>query len=105
MIPTTMKMKKTRTMKTNPSRRSPKTTTMTTTSTKTRKTRETVTARDAASPSDPYYDLVVKHWPRIVALYRRFEDKRPVILYDVHEVRAYALPYIEFKAELSLASQ
>ena len=57
------------------------------------------------SKTDPYYDLVVEHWDKIVKLYRMFPDKRPIIVYDVQEQIAYAYPYQDYKAELSERSQ
>ena len=54
---------------------------------------------------DPYLDLVAEHWDAIVRLYVTFEDKRPVMLFDVQEKRIYAYPYAEFMADLSKRSQ
>jgi hypothetical protein len=34
-----------------------------------------------------------------------YEDKRPIVLYDIHENKIYAYPYKEFKSELSRNSQ
>ena len=62
-------------------------------------------ARARAEPSDPYYNLLVEHWDKIVKLYRMFQDKRPIIVYDVQEHIAYAYPYQDYKAELSERSQ
>ena len=55
--------------------------------------------------SDPYFDLVLQHEENIVRLYMAFEEKRPVMLFDVQESRIYAYPYEDFLAELSPRSQ
>jgi hypothetical protein len=52
-----------------------------------------------------YLDLVEEHWDHIVELYVTFEEKRPVMLFDVQEMRIYAYPYAEFMADLSKRSQ
>ena len=52
-----------------------------------------------------YYELVLQHWENIVRLYVMFEDKRPVMLYDVQDQKIYAYPCDEYKKELSPRSQ
>ena len=37
--------------------------------------------------------------------YKRFEDKRPVMLLDLQSRKIYAYPYEEFKADLGQRSQ
>jgi len=41
----------------------------------------------------------------ILMMYHRFEDKKPVMLFDIQEQRIYAYPYEDFKKELSEKSQ
>lgn len=41
----------------------------------------------------------------ILMMYKRFEDKKPVMLLDIQERRIYAYPYADFKKELSQRSQ
>ena len=43
--------------------------------------------------------------PHILMFYKRFEEKRPVMLLDLQSQKIYAYPYKEFKAELSERSQ
>jgi hypothetical protein len=43
--------------------------------------------------------------PHILMFYKRFEDKRPVMLLDLQSQKIYAYPYREFKAELSDKSE
>ena len=43
--------------------------------------------------------------PNILMFYKRFEEKRPVMLLDLQSQKIYAYPYKEFKAELSERSQ
>ena len=55
--------------------------------------------------SDPYFEAMQKQLPNIRALYMTYENKRPIILYDIQEKKIYAYPYKEFKAEMSKKSQ
>ena len=55
--------------------------------------------------SDPYFEAMQKQWSSIRALYMMYEDKRPIVLYDIHENKIYAYPYKEFKSDLSKKSQ
>ena len=55
--------------------------------------------------SDPYLEIVYEHWPHILSLYEAYAIKRPVMLFDIQEQRIYALPYQEYRAELSKRSQ
>lgn len=48
---------------------------------------------------------VAEHWEKIVAGYRQFEDKRPIVLYDIQEERVYLYPYENFKNDMSPISQ
>ena len=54
---------------------------------------------------DPYLDIVSQHWSLIVMLYEQYADKKPVMLFDIQEQRIYALPYAEYRPELSTRSQ
>jgi hypothetical protein len=54
---------------------------------------------------DPLFNAMAEHWQQIVAGYKQFEDKRPVMLYDIQENRIYAYPYEDFKSEMSPKSQ
>jgi len=54
---------------------------------------------------DPFLDAVAEHWEKIVAGYKQFEDKRPVVLYDIQEERVYLYPYEDFKNDMSPKSQ
>jgi PHD/YefM family antitoxin component YafN of YafNO toxin-antitoxin module len=57
---------------------------------------------DHEEVDDPMLAPVAEHWEKIVAGYKQFEDKRPVVLYDIQAKRAYLCPYEDFK---SLAEQ
>jgi hypothetical protein len=43
--------------------------------------------------------------PHILMFYKRFEEKRPVMLLVLPSEKIYAYPYQEFKAELGRRSQ
>jgi hypothetical protein len=55
--------------------------------------------------SDYLLDAAQQHWPYILMTYKQFEDKKPVMLFDIQEERIYAYPYAEFSSELSEKSQ
>ena len=48
---------------------------------------------------------MAEHWMHVIRLYRQFEDKRPVMLYDIQERRIYACPYEDFKSDMSERTQ
>jgi len=50
-------------------------------------------------------DVIEEQWSNILKLYKKFEDKKPIMLFDVQEERIYAYPYEEFKLDLSKKSQ
>ena len=53
---------------------------------------------------EQYWDAVGGQWDNILGLYKRFEDKKPVMLLDIQEQKIYAYPYNDFKSELSKRS-
>jgi hypothetical protein len=55
--------------------------------------------------TDPLVEAAQNHLPLILALYRLFEDKRPVMLLDLQSQKIYAYPYMEYKANLNERSQ
>jgi hypothetical protein len=55
--------------------------------------------------SDYLLDAVYQQWPHIQMMYRMFEDKKPVILFDIQEKWVYAYPYSDFRKGLSKRSQ
>jgi hypothetical protein len=55
--------------------------------------------------STSYHDIIQYHWDSILALYMQFEDKNPVMLFDLKEHQIHAYPYEGFKAQLSRKSQ
>lgn len=64
--------------------------------------------REAAMENDTgdyLFDAMAEHWEYVVRLYKEFEDKRPVMLYDLQEKRIYACPYENFKSEMSPRTQ
>jgi hypothetical protein len=55
--------------------------------------------------SDPYFDIIQEQWYNILKLYKMFEDKKPIMLFDVQEQRIYAYPYHDFKVGMNERSQ
>jgi hypothetical protein len=56
-------------------------------------------------PNEDLVEAAESALPDILTFYRRFRDKRPVMLLDIESKRIYALPYEEFKADLSESSK
>ena len=54
---------------------------------------------------DPLVEAAQNNLPHILSLYKLFEDKRPVMLFDLQSQKIYAYPYIEYKANLNERSQ
>ena len=55
--------------------------------------------------NEQYLEVNDKQWNNILKLYKKFEDKKPIMLFDVQEERIYAYPYEEIKLDLSKKSQ
>jgi hypothetical protein len=54
---------------------------------------------------DHLEEVAREHLADIYALYERFAENAPVMLFDIQEQRIYAYPYSEFRKELSIRSQ
>lgn len=57
------------------------------------------------SESEKYLDIIDEQWSNILKLYKEFEDKKPIMLYDMQKQRISAYPYESFKADLNKKSQ
>ena len=55
--------------------------------------------------NEQYLDVIDEQWSNILKLYKKFEDKKPIMLFDVQEERIYAYPYEDFKSDLNKKSQ
>jgi hypothetical protein len=60
---------------------------------------------DPKETDDCLFEAMAEHLEHIVAGYKQFEDKRPVMLYDIQEGRIYAYPYEDFKSDMCPKSQ
>lgn len=40
--------------------------------------------------NDSYLAIAQEQWPYILMFYKKFEDKKPVMLFDIQEQRIYA---------------
>ena len=54
---------------------------------------------------DPLFDALSEVWKYVVKGYLQYEDRKPVMLFDIEEQRIYACPYEGFKAEMSAKNQ
>jgi hypothetical protein len=61
--------------------------------------------RRKKSPDDDLVQAASSVLPHILMFYRRFREKRPVMLLDLQSRKIYAYPYEEFKADLGQRSQ
>lgn len=55
--------------------------------------------------TDYLWDVAQEQWPNILTAYQSFEDKKPIILFDIQEQRIYAYPYEDFKSDMNEKSQ
>jgi hypothetical protein len=55
--------------------------------------------------TDPLVEAAQNNLPLILALYKLFEDERPVMLFDLQSQKIYAYPYMEYKANMNERSQ
>ena len=53
---------------------------------------------------DEYLDVINEHWDAILMWYKRFEDKKPVMLFDIQDGLIYSYPYKEYSKTLSKRS-
>ena len=52
-----------------------------------------------------YLEIIQEQGENILGLYRQFEDKKPVMVFDLHENMVYAFPYEEFLKQLNRKSR
>ncbi len=55
--------------------------------------------------NEEFFETVSEHWSHILKLYKKFEEKKPIILIDVQEQKIYAYSYLDFKSSLTERSQ
>jgi hypothetical protein len=55
--------------------------------------------------NEQYLDIIDEQWSNILNLYKKFEDKKPIMLFDMQDRKIYAYPYGDFKSDLSKKSQ
>lgn len=73
---------------------------------KTAKQRKRGTRRAKTDESrDELLDAASEQYGNIVMMYEMFEEKVPVMLFDIQEQRIYAYPYKEFRDDLNERSQ
>lgn len=41
---------------------------------------------------DPYLEIIEKQWSNILMMYKQFEDKKPIIEYEICDHKIYAHP-------------
>ena len=46
-----------------------------------------------------------KQWCNILKMYKLFDKKKPIMLFDIQEERIYAYPYAEFRDNLNERSK
>ena len=54
--------------------------------------------------ADQYLDIAYEQYYNLLRLYKKFENKKPILLFDIQEQRGYAYPYEEDQAILRLTN-
>ena len=54
---------------------------------------------------DYLLDVVYEQWNNILYAYKQFEDRKPIVLYDIQEKRIYICEFEGYKSEMSPKSQ
>jgi hypothetical protein len=54
---------------------------------------------------EEFFEIVSEHWGQILNIYKKFNDKKPIMLIDIQEQKLYAYPYLDYKSSLSERSQ
>ena len=57
------------------------------------------------SSDDPYLKLIDEQWHNIVMVYETFQDKKPIIEYDIQNEKIYSYPAKEYIQSLSLRTR
>ena len=55
--------------------------------------------------NEQYLDVIDEQWSNILKLYKKFEDRKPIMLFDMQEKSIYAYPFEDFKSDLTKKSQ
>lgn len=55
--------------------------------------------------NEQYIDAIQEQWHNILKLYKMFEDKKPIMEFDIQHQKIYAYPFKDYKAGLSKRSQ
>lgn len=45
---------------------------------------------------DPYLDFINEHWDKIFMMYEKFQDKKPIVVYDLETRRIISCPAEEY---------
>jgi hypothetical protein len=54
---------------------------------------------------DHYWDEIVQVWPHIITAYQKYEDKKPIMEYNLTDRKIYAYPANDYIDDLSLRSR
>ena len=50
---------------------------------------------------DPYLEIIDKQWDHILRVYGQSRDKKPIIEYDLQDMKIYSYPAMEYINKLS----
>ncbi len=50
---------------------------------------------------DPYLDIIDEQWDHILRVYEQARDKKPIIEYDLQDMKIYSYPAMEYINKLS----
>jgi hypothetical protein len=54
---------------------------------------------------DYLLDVANEMWQHLCYAYKQFEDRKPIVLFDIQEMRIYVYPYEEFKNDMNPRNQ
>jgi len=55
--------------------------------------------------SDPYLDLIYTQWDNIIMMYQTFQDKKPIIEYEINTQKIYSYPAKEYLDSLGIRTR
>ena len=55
--------------------------------------------------NDPYLDLINTQWDNIIMMYQTFQDKKPIIEYEIDTQRIYSYPAKEYLNDLGIRTR
>lgn len=55
--------------------------------------------------NDPYLDLIFTQWDKIIMMYQSFQDKTPIIEYEIDTQKIYSYPARQYLNSLGIRTR